>query len=125
MESLIIEPTAMTPEIHLEAGKPLLIAGRSIPESAHDIFQPVIAWVKEYMSRDGENPVFIFRLEYVNSGSSKYLLELLRVIKSFIEEGKSISMKWYYEEGDESIMELGQHYRDSLHLPMEVIPIYE
>ncbi len=125
MEPLIIEPTAMTPEIHLEAGKPLLIAGRSIPESAHDIFQPVIAWVKEYMSLDGENPVFIFRLEYVNSGSSKYLLELLRVIKSFIEEGKSISMKWYYEEGDESIMELGQHYRDSLHLPMEVIPIYE
>jgi len=107
MEPLIIEPTAMTPEIHLELGKPFLIAGRSIPESAQDIFLPVISWVREYLEHDGKSPIFEFRLEYVNSGSSKYLLELLRIIKKYIKEGKNIALKWYFEEGDESIMELG------------------
>ena len=125
MEPLIIEPTAMTPEIHLELGKPFLIAGRSIPESAQDIFLPVISWVREYLEHDGKSPIFEFRLEYVNSGSSKYLLELLRIIKKYIKEGKDIALKWYFEEGDESIMELGEHFRDSLHIPLEMIPVYE
>ena len=125
MNSLIIEPTAMTPEIHLEPGKPLLIAGRSIPESARDIFAPVIAWVQEYLEQGNNAPVLEFRLEYVNSGSSKYILELLRNIKAYITRGGTITLKWYYEEGDESIQDLGQHFRDSLGLPMEIIPLYE
>ena len=116
----------MTPEIHLEPGKPFLIAGRSIPESARDIFLPVISWIREYLDQHHEvAPVFEFKLEYVNSGSSKYLLELLRIMKTYIEQGESITLKWYYEEGDESIMDLGQHYRDSLHIPIDVIPVYE
>ena len=32
--------------------------------------------------------------------------------------------KWYFEEGDESIEELGQHYEQTIQIPFEHIEYY-
>ncbi len=125
MNPLIVKATAKTPDIHLEPGKVFVISGRSIPEDPEEIFRSVISWIKEYFEKDpDQESILEFKLEYVNSGSSKYLLELLRKIKGFLDQGRKIKIRWFYEEEDEAILELGQHYQGSLNIPIELIPVY-
>jgi hypothetical protein len=60
-------------------------------------------------------------LEYVNSGSSKYLLGIFRLIKKKHDEGKKSIINWYYEEDDEAILSLGEHYRSTVKIPFNLI----
>ena len=124
MEPLIIEAKEYTPTVRLGEGDVFLIEGRSIPENPDEFYRPVIRWMEGYLKDKNNRPFTLeFRLEYMNSGSTKYFLELLRIIRKHIEAGrKGISLRWYFEEEDESIQETGEHFRDYLDLPMEVIP---
>ena len=40
------------------------------------------------------------------------------------DAGKDVQIKWYFEEGDESIQELGQHYEQTIQIPFEHIEYY-
>jgi hypothetical protein len=60
------------------------------------------------------------QLEYINSGSSKYLYEILKRLTGFIKSGKKVEIKWLYEEDDEAMLELGEHYRDSAGIPLKI-----
>ena len=101
----------------------LIFEGRSIPENPEDFYLNVIAWLKEYYLSHDDVIEIHFKFEYVNSGSTKFLLELLRVVREFQDRGKTTLIKWYFEEEDEAIQELGEHFSESLKLPMEIISI--
>ena len=60
------------------------------------------------------------QLEYINSGSSKYLYEILKKLTGYIKSGKKVEIKWLYEEDDEAMLELGEHYRDSAGIPLKI-----
>ncbi len=126
MKPLIILPTEKTPEIRLGDEGPFLIAGRSIPENPEEIYLPVLDWIKAYLHRRKEEPFKLeFRLEYLNSGSTKFILEILRTIRDRMETGwNNVTLRWYFEEEDESIEEMGLYFRDYLKIPLEVIPVY-
>lgn len=125
MDTLHIKPSKTIPEIYFEAGSPLKISGRSIPEDPADVYVPVMEWFAQYFSaKPEEQTILEFRLEYVNSGSSKYILEILKRLKSYHDSGFQVLVKWYYEEEDEAILELGEHFRDSSGVPFELIAVY-
>lgn len=126
MEPLVILPKETLPEIRLGEGDVFLIAGRSIPENPEEIYLPVLKWLQEFLEEEPDRPFELqFRLEYMNSGTMKYIMEILRTLKKYIDEGhRNITLRWYFEEEDESIQEMGEHFRDYLDLPMEVIAIY-
>ena len=125
MEPLVIEPKETRPKIRLGEGDVFLIAGRSIPENAEEIYLPVINWLKAFMESEPDRSFELhFKLEYINSGSMKYIMEVLRTLKRYMDEGHQILLKWYYEEEDESIQEMGEHFRDYLGLPIELIAVY-
>ncbi len=65
-----------------------------------------------------ENPDI--QLEYINSGSSKYLYEVLKRLTGYGRSGKAVKIKWLYEEDDEAMLELGEHYRDTAGIPLEI-----
>jgi hypothetical protein len=58
------------------------------------------------------------QLEYINSGSSKYLYEILKKLTAFGRSENEVKLKWLYEEDDEAMLELGEHYRDTAGIPM-------
>ncbi|MEX0988153.1 MAG: DUF1987 domain-containing protein [Bacteroidales bacterium] len=125
MDNIYLKKTFNSPEIefHAETGK-LNIEGRSIPEDPGEFFDKLISWMKEYFQHPPEKTVMNIKLEYINSGSSKYMLELLRILKVNHELGRDVLVKWYFEEGDESIEELGQHYEQTMQIPFEIIEYY-
>ena len=124
MKELFIDGTSITPKVQFSAGTGLLLLeGRSIPENPEDFYLNLITWLKDYYVSYDDVIEIHFKFEYVNSGSTKFLLELLRVVREFQDKGRTTMIKWYFEEEDEAIQELGEHFSESLKLPMEIIPI--
>jgi hypothetical protein len=97
----------------------LSITGRSIAERPDIIYTPLEQWIKAHLERFTQLRIIIF-LEYINSGSSKALRDVLRMISSYRAPRYRIRITWLYEEDDEAMHELGEHYRDSAGINMDV-----
>ncbi len=122
MSDLYIQKTFNTPEVQLiTAEGNFTIEGRSIPEDPGVFFEKIIRHLNEYYSNPQDLTTFNIKLEYINSGSSKFLLEILRMVKREYDNGHNCLVNWYYEEDDESIQELGQHYQSTINIPFKLI----
>ncbi|MDX9930543.1 MAG: DUF1987 domain-containing protein [Bacteroidales bacterium] len=121
MDAIVIqEPLKNVPGIlYFPDRKVLEVSGRSIPENPESIFRRLDEWVTEYFVSENSLTVSIF-LEYINSGSSKYLHEILRKLTGYKLSGKELKLIWKYEEDDEAMLDLGEHYRDSAGIPLEI-----
>lgn len=125
MDALYIKRTFNTPEVELLPDEGTFkIEGRSIPEDPGEYFEVILQKLEDYFQNPKELTRVTIKLEYINSGSSKYMLEMLRAIKRHHESGKLCEINWYYEEDDESIFELGQNYKNNLKIPFKLIEFY-
>jgi len=97
----------------------LELVGRSIPENPELIFRRLEDWLTSHFEKNNGLDVNI-QLEYINSGSSKYLYEILKRLTGYGRSGKLVKMYWLYEEDDEGMLELGEHYRDTAGIPLEI-----
>ncbi len=97
----------------------LELLGRSIPENPELIFRRLDDWLTHHFEKNNSLEVSI-QLEYINSGSSKYLYEILKKLTGYSRSGMLVRMKWLYEEDDEGMLELGEHYRDTAGIPLEI-----
>jgi len=97
----------------------LELVGRSIPENPELIFRRLEEWITSHFEENKGLDVYI-QLEYINSGSSKYLYEVLKRLTGYGRSGKAVKIKWLYEEDDEAMLELGEHYRDTAGIPLEI-----
>lgn len=122
MDKLEIERKSNTPAVLFdpESGH-LKIEGRSIPENPGEFYDELIEWIREYFKTPKTATIIDLNLEYVNSGSSKYLLGFFKVIKEETQKGSKVTVNWYYEEDDEAIQSLGEHYKTSLKIPFNMI----
>jgi hypothetical protein len=121
MEKQIIqEPLKNCPGIfYFIDNNTLEISGRSIPENPELIFKRLDHWITEHFHKNQSLLVDI-KLEYINSGSSKYLYEILKKLTIYLKTDKKIVLKWLYEEDDEAMLELGEHYRDTAGIPLQI-----
>ena len=97
----------------------LELVGKSIPENPEQIYKFVEKWIDLHFEKNDSLDISIY-LEYINSDSSKYLYDILKKLTLYIKNGKEINLNWLYEEGDESMFELGEHYRDSVGVPLQI-----
>ena len=125
MNDFFMKKTFNTPEVELLPSEGVLrIEGRSIPEDPGDFYKTIISILEEYYQNPFEITRLEIKLEYINSGSSKYLLELLRIVKNNYENGRDCIVNWHYEEDDESIQELGLHFQNTFRIPFKLIDYY-
>jgi hypothetical protein len=110
MNNLIIEPTSSTPAIQFREDGRLLIEGRSLPENVVTFFAPLIEWASKITIKVIKLDI---NLEYLNSASSKKLLELLKVFDAN-NHITTFMVNWHYEEDDEDSLENGQIFEDLL-----------
>ncbi len=110
MKNINLEPTTSTPAVRFASDGRLLIEGRSLPEDVGKFYNPLIAWVKNLRT---EVVKIDLNLEYLNSASSKKVLELLRVLDDNAAI-KDLIVNWHYEADDEDALESGQIFEDFL-----------
>jgi hypothetical protein len=81
MNELIIEQTPKTPQIDLnQTTGDLLFYGRSIPENATKLYEPVLNWVADYILHANQTTNLRLDLEYFNTASSIYLARILKLL---------------------------------------------
>jgi hypothetical protein len=113
MKAFKVEATEFTPKIFFDTESlPFIISGVSRPENANEFYEPVIDWLKLYK----ENPLITtdidFRFDYFNTSSLKYFLIILSQFKEIVDSGKKVSINWYYDEEDDSMLEAGRNLEE-------------
>lgn len=114
---IIIEKTADCPYVNFNSKGLLRIEGRSITEDTYSFWQPLVDWVKEYLESPAPSTRIIFFLEYTNSTSNKFIHRILGLFDDFATRGNVVDILWQYEEGDESILELGYDLSELTTIP--------
>jgi hypothetical protein len=126
MNKVIISPTSNTPKVILDPDNFIFeISGESRPFDVPTFYQPLLTWLEEFgkhlaKMNDVIRPFdFIFNLEYFNSLSAKYILDLCKKLSKIHLEGYPINVKWQYEDGDDYMLETGQEMSKISRLPFE------
>ena len=119
MDDLKLEGSAKTPVVEFTSNGELLLKGRSIPENSIEFYKPLIEWIDNYGQQVKDTTVLSVQLEYFNTSSSKCILDVFKKLETL--SGSEVSVKWYYEEDDEDMLEAGEDYEAIIDLPFEMI----
>jgi hypothetical protein len=123
MQELKISPTKNTPEILLTPEGVIRVRGRSIHENVIEFFAPVEDWITQYIINPASVTSVDMNLEYCNSASAKVLIHMLQKITYVTLKNKKFVFNWYYEEGDDDILERGEYFAAILDVPFNFIKI--
>lgn len=110
MQNLLIEQGVYTPRIAFDAvtGR-LEITGESYMEHPIDFYQPIMSWFTEYFEHS-TNPVQLhFRLKYFNTGSSKALYKIFRLLEQRIS---LVTVNWHVEKNDAEMLTEGEEFQE-------------
>ena len=121
MELVSLDSTRKTPGVLLDPEGKIRIGGRSIPEDASKFYDFILNWVLEYVTSPKDSTTVDIALEYFNSGSAKFVMQILRELSELHTSGKDLQVNWYYEEGDDDILERGEYYSSILDLEINFI----
>ena len=110
MERLYFEPTDSLPLVEFNIDGRLKLEGKSIPEDAAKLFNPLIDFVDQL---DVKKVIFDIDLIYFNTASSKKIMEMLRHLDANNKVGE-ILVNWHFEEGDEDSVETAEIYEELL-----------
>ena len=121
MELVSLDSTKKTPEVLLDPDGKIRIGGRSIPEDASKFYDFILNWVLEYVESPRDRTTVDIELEYFNSGSAKYVMQILRELSELHSSNRDLQVNWYYEEGDDDILERGEYYSSILDLEINFI----
>jgi hypothetical protein len=122
LEKKIIS-TKNTPEISLNPDGIIKITGRSMFGNASEFSEQIEEWVDEYICNPADLTSVDIYLEYFNAINFKIYFNLLKKIGSIKLLNKKYIINWYYEEGDEDILEKGEHISEALDIPFNYIMI--
>lgn len=120
MKSLYIAPTKCTLEVDFDAGTGILdISGESYPENIYDFFHPLYKWIEEYLEDQDKSMVLNLRITYLNSTSTRCILDFLSFLENYQKKGREIQVSWFYEE-DDDILETAEFMNSNLDLPINI-----
>lgn len=114
MERLVIEATSSTPYILFDPEANLLqIKGESYPENAARFYTPVFSWIEKYLSIQDRRCITVdLELIYLNSSSTKALMNLFEMLEEAVGSGHQVLVNWRYNEEDDLALECGEELRD-------------
>jgi len=133
MEKIRLEATEKSPGIFFDPqDKTFEMEGNSRPENVRDFFIPVIEKLRknldEFMNREEaltpEHPLkCTFKLEYFNSSSAKFISDMLVIIGNYNKKGLPVKLYWYFKEGDEDMLEVGEDFSEMIDMPFQMVMI--
>ncbi len=120
MNDFVIEPTKYTlgVELNKESGV-FKMNGSSYPENAVEFFKPIEDWVKDYIENVKKPIRFEFRINYLNTSSTKSILDIFDLLEEYTKSGGDVKIIWYYEEDDEDMLETGEELTEDFELDVE------
>ncbi len=110
MDDLFINNTESTPEINFKRSGELSIKGKSLPEDPKKFYDPIFKWADKVCAKNVRLDV---HLEYVNTSSSKRIIEFIKTLDNN-QKIKKIVLNWFYEVDDLEMLEFGEMIQHNL-----------
>lgn len=105
---LHIEPTAKVPNIDFNAiNGELILSGRSIPENAARIYEPVYDWVKEYVKNPRSVTNLRLNLDYFNTSTTIWLAKIVKALSKISLPDYVLFIHLYFDIDDFDEMQTG------------------
>lgn len=123
MSRMQLPATNKTPSVLFDTDQGLLeLVGSSIHENADHFYRPLLEQLEDYIRSPAKHTVVRITLEYFNSSSAKYILELLKVLDEVHAAGTAtVLLEWHHAKDDLDMAEAGEDYRSLLEMPVKLI----
>ena len=117
MQVIQLAGTEQTPQVLLNKEKSIFeFSGRSLADNAVEFYRPIMAWMTEYAESPNPKTELVFKMEYMNTASSKAIFDLFSLAQS-IEGAKIV---WCFQEDDEDMEETGEEFSSLVKIPFEL-----
>jgi hypothetical protein len=127
MRSLIIEAipdSPYYPEVIFDGSSGICeIRGESYMEEAYKFYTPLLKWLKEFSLEEGKPVTFNIKLTYFNTNSSRLLLDILDILKKYVDIGGQVTVNWYYEPDDPDVLEEVEDFKIETGLKINLQPL--
>lgn len=123
MEKLVlhIPPTRHTPKVTIDRDWNISIAGACFPENAFQFFEPLEEHLNTLDPNETGRVKFLFRMEFMNTLSSKALLDhISRVIN---QKQIVVEVEWQYYADDEEMREHGEVFSEIMNIPFHFVSV--
>jgi len=109
MENITLTSSPTTPyfpEVKFDAKKGICeISGESYMEETYKFYLPLINWLKNY-TKEVKKPIELnIKLIYLNTSSTKCVLDMLEILKDYEDEGGKVKVNWYYDASDPDMVD--------------------
>ena len=120
MDPIFLEATQTTPKVVIDpVNNKFEISGDSRPENTGKFFNPIIEWFDAYRpelfhqknSLGKSKKINVnFKLEYFNSTSAKFILDIFYQLEKIHKEGCDAEIIWHYDKRDTDMKESGEEF---------------
>ena len=83
----------------------LILSGRSIPENAAKVYEPILLWILEYIKAPKKVTNFRLNLDYFNSASTIWISKLIRALGKIEQEDSVLFIHLYFDTEDYAEMD--------------------
>lgn len=100
--------------------KKIKISGVSRMADPSEFYSTLSSTLHNYFHEFNKMLILEFQLDYINTGSAKWIYCLLAGLEVLHKEGGMLQVVWYFEKDDEAIEEAGEDLQANLKLPFEL-----
>jgi hypothetical protein len=120
---LHVPPSGKSPEFNFKPSGNLTIRGRAMLTDRKENYDQIMKWLDQYLEDPADMTYVIVALEYLNSFSTTFLASLFMKISRVMIRNKKYSIQWYYEDGDDDMLERGQYIATAHKISIRFIPV--
>jgi hypothetical protein len=120
--STAIKETLFTPSVKIFNDEHrIVISGQSRLEDPSPFYEKLTLLLDENIVDFKTHTSIDFILNYLNSSSSKWLFHMLKGIQSKFQGKKLITINWFFDADDDSMLEAGEVFQSLLSIPFNIM----
>lgn len=125
MENITLTSSPTTPyfpEVNFNADKGICeISGESYMEETYKFYLPLINWIKDFTKTIKRPLELNIKLIYLNTSSTKCVLDILEILKDFEDDGGSVKVNWFYDKSDPDMVDEVEDFEAESGMKIELI----
>jgi len=97
------------------------VNGKSLPEDAVEFYKPLEKYAQEYVKSPKQKTTINLKLEYLNTSSSKKLLDIIGFFEALPSQGYEVELNWYHRDEDQDMIDEGIEFAHMTSLKVNFI----
>ena len=121
MDRLEFDPTKSSPFVRFDPSTGVMeIGGESYPENSQEFFAPLLAWIQSFLETQEGAAILKVTLTYMNTSSTKYMIEILDRLEEAHDQGRTVEVEWYCDAENERELDTVEELREDFEMPFEI-----